>query len=1584
MLLSFSANKVPSKILEATLIGRKETVNQIENELIEKVTQGMTYQSLLVAPRGSGKTHITSVIYHRIKSNPILADIVVVAYMNEDERGIANFSDFIRHILLSFEKHKEGNYQVINELISEVSFMPDNEQENSFVSLLLDFLGDKKLVLLIENLNVIFNNKTGMGLLGQKKLRSLLHETNSINILATSQNLFHHIQNSKDPFYNFFNVKELKRLTFPQALEFIRVLINLEVKNTPNSETSKKLLLEVKSDTFSGKVKAIYELTGGNYRLLVIFFDFLKAEVKADLSRIFEKAMNDLKPYYEQFLNVLSPQQQKIIKYLCSEHKPKMGKDISRFCFIKANTLSKSTSELVNEGFLDTWKVGKDSYYELKEALMRICFEITEHPSGIVKLFVNFLSLLYSTETLEDKCLELIKNSFTTDFQQIKGRTNSKEVQMYVQALPPNRREKLDFILNSCQDKESLDEAISSLNFEREIQENDVLQNIENIKKKECLEISVINKKDVLRRIKTTKMLTKHHKSILHKEIEHMDEININSIINTLKNFDDLLNKQIIQFQPINKIFAPDGIKYILKNKEIEKVSGIYLDLGLLLSFINQLKLSQKVLEKAIILTPKKARIYSVLGYNYYNLKLYDKSIEASKKAIKFNNKNAKYYSNLGILLRKTEKYKEAIEEFKKAIKLESKNFKYHYNLGYTYMKLDSFTEASESFQKAVEYNSNEGHIYFELARASNALNLYNSAIEHLEKAIKLESDNVLYYSELANTYYKLKNYEKSIELYNQAINLDAKSATLYFYRAISLYSSGELKASISDFEKAIELNPNNPNYYSLLAQVHDDNIKAIFYHRKAVKLDESNLSYRFELSDALYYLKNYNEALIELEKILEISNNNITALMSLGKTYFSLKNFNEALAIYSNVIELNPDNSEAYHMLGKCFIEKQEFENAITYLKKTIELKPNHSEYYTQIGNCLFGLKKYDQALLYFKKALKLNPKDLFNRLYIGYVYFTLKDFDTAIKEYESIIQIDPENADAHHRLGEVYLYEKNFQKARVKYKKVIELEPNNAEFRFHYANSLSSLNKDKEAIIEFEKSLELNPNNINTLINIGHSYFSIKNYNEAIKKFAKVIEIKPNNIESYRMLSLTYKKNGQIKEAINNYYMAIQLNPENARIHYYLGSDLYELKEYDDALKELNMANKLEPNNIDTLLGLGNLLTDRKEYDKARDMFNQIIDIQPSFIEAHHRLATIFTLQEKFDEAIISLKNSIAINPKESSAYILIGINLSLSEKYDQANNYYKKGIVLNTKRPEYYFSYGSNLLALSKYEEAINEFKKAIKINPSNERYLNHLAKTYTYINKYESSSSVYKKMIELYPKNDKYYFELANCYSKLKKYKEALEITKQAAVLNDKKNANICNSLGILYLKVNEIKNGRKEFENGLKLEPKNWFLNGSWTNLLIIEGRFDQAKSQFEAVYEITDFEKNSFESFIFEDNFYPLLKFSDVENIKKYLIFLKKYLIDREMISSLWRPLSSSIFNILINIEDYSSERIELIKNILITTFGNYAEATIPLMYLEIGVKYLSKNDKSALYEFSKEERKVFEEFVLNERNIFI
>jgi DNA-binding transcriptional ArsR family regulator len=219
--------------------------------------------------------------------------------------------------------------------------------------------------------------------------------------------------------------------------------------------------------SFSGKLKAIYELTEGNHRLLVTFYSFLKAEYKSEFSNVFVKVMNDLKPYYEQFITALSTQQQKIVKFLSQHRRAISGKEIARACFIEPSTLSKQTSLLYEMRIIDKSKSGKDVFYELREPLMRISFEIGDNPNGIASLFASFLSAFYEPDELGERFLQF---KFGAEFQSenLKPRYLD-EANLYLMALPSEIKEKLaeEFeILKSAKDQDELQLKIKEIKAE--------------------------------------------------------------------------------------------------------------------------------------------------------------------------------------------------------------------------------------------------------------------------------------------------------------------------------------------------------------------------------------------------------------------------------------------------------------------------------------------------------------------------------------------------------------------------------------------------------------------------------------------------------------------------------------------------------------------------------------------------------------------------------------------------------------------------------------------------------------------------------------------------------------------------------------------------------------------------------------------------------------------------------------------------------------------------------------------------------------------------------------------------------------
>ena len=114
-------------------------------------------------------------------------------------------------ILESFIRYKEVNSKNLKEAIFEISDIATQHQEAAIKNLLLDYICNKTLIVLLENLNIVFE---GMKTDGQAKLRDFMHEYNKISLVASSQNLFAKVQKGEYPFYNFFKTNTLEKLNY--------------------------------------------------------------------------------------------------------------------------------------------------------------------------------------------------------------------------------------------------------------------------------------------------------------------------------------------------------------------------------------------------------------------------------------------------------------------------------------------------------------------------------------------------------------------------------------------------------------------------------------------------------------------------------------------------------------------------------------------------------------------------------------------------------------------------------------------------------------------------------------------------------------------------------------------------------------------------------------------------------------------------------------------------------------------------------------------------------------------------------------------------------------------------------------------------------------------------------------------------------------------------------------------------------------------------------------------------------------------------------------------------------------------------
>jgi Cdc6-like AAA superfamily ATPase len=138
-------NPVESKpdLLEHTLVGRKDLVDRLEELVVESATGGNKVQRLTIGPRGSGKTHLLKVLQNRVSMREDLADKLEIAYLCEDEYGVATFLDWLIRIFRSFIRWNPEKADYLKEEIEKLKKVPPADQEKIATKILLNYIEGK-------------------------------------------------------------------------------------------------------------------------------------------------------------------------------------------------------------------------------------------------------------------------------------------------------------------------------------------------------------------------------------------------------------------------------------------------------------------------------------------------------------------------------------------------------------------------------------------------------------------------------------------------------------------------------------------------------------------------------------------------------------------------------------------------------------------------------------------------------------------------------------------------------------------------------------------------------------------------------------------------------------------------------------------------------------------------------------------------------------------------------------------------------------------------------------------------------------------------------------------------------------------------------------------------------------------------------------------------------------------------------------------------------------------------------------------------------------------------------------------------
>ena len=796
--------------LEAILVQRHALAEHlVELIRVSALTDNKHFQ-LLIGPRGIGKTHLVSLIYHRVAKMEDLRDKLLIAWLQEEEWGIASFLDLLRGIFRAIAKEYKPEYQAhLHNDVEKLYDLSPEQAEFKAAELLRDFVGKRVLLLIVENLEDVFS---GLGDFGQKQLRAYIQNYSFLTILATSQSLFDGVKHSKNPFYDFFDLHELDEFKLDDAVALLNHIAKLE----GNSD----LASFIQSPTGRDRIKVVHYLSGGSPRVYIVFSAFLMTPESLDkLVEPFMEMLDSLTPYYQDRMKYLSNQQRKIVDFLCERGGAAPVKKIAKRCFIEQRTVSSQLKDLRNKGYVKTEEIGRESWYELREPLMRFCLEVKKQRNQPIRLIVDFIRVWYTRKELQQR---LGLRMADVDLAEKESHF------MYRQGLKP-------IPPDAVMEREYYTRALEAI--ERNEEDPRLKAYVDEIKY--CIEQT-----DYVSALE-------YAEKLVASRGEARDW--------SLKGY--FLNR---------REWYDEALECLDKAIEIDSnYKNVWHLRGDVLKSLERYDEALESYDRAIELDPNYQSAWAKRGDVLRNLKRYDEALESYDRALELDANLQLAWTLRGHVLRNLERYDEALASFDRALELDA-NLQLAWTLrGDVLSNLKRYDEALVSYDRAIELDANNQWAWTLRGDVLNNLKRYDQALASCDKALELDANLQLAWALRGYVLNNLKRYDEALASCDKAFELDANDQLAWALRGIVLNSLKRYDEVLVSYDRVIELDANNQSAWAVRGVVlnslkrYDE---ALVSYDRAIALGSQYSSVFFYRAIAILGLNRWDEGIAALD----------------------------------------------------------------------------------------------------------------------------------------------------------------------------------------------------------------------------------------------------------------------------------------------------------------------------------------------------------------------------------------------------------------------------------------------------------------------------------------------------------------------------------------------------------------------------------------------------------------------------------------------------------------------------------------------------------------------------------------------
>ena len=356
---------------------------------------------------------------------------------------------------------------------------------------------------------------------------------------------------------------------------------------------------------------------------------------------------------------------------------------------------------------------------------------------------------------------------------------------------------------------------------------------------------------------------------------------------------------------------------------------------------------------------------------------------------------------------------------------------------------------ASQRYEEAIYFDPNCKEAYLKYADIYKAANP-GLATSKLEELRAIDPQAVEVDRKLAEIYYSANEFDKAADAYSRFAEGDKATEKDLVNYSFALFLNHDFEKSLAGANLGLQKNPqhavfNRLRMYNFIDLKRYDEAKqaadSFFAACKTEDLTYLDYLYHGTLLDAL---KDYNNAVISLEKAYEMNKDRTEVLRQISSSYEGAEKYEEAIDAFNKYVATLPEEQKTPDLtfeVGRLYYAEGTTADSVNYtpemkkeallqadsaFAKLAELVPDNylGNFWRARTNSALdpetteGLAKpyYEQVAAMLEEKAKTEPR--YNRTiiecyrYLGYYYLVTEDYEKSKEYWNKILTIDPEDA--------------------------------------------------------------------------------------------------------------------------------------------------------------------------------------------------------------------------------------------------------------------------------------------------------------------------------------------------------------------------------------------------------------------------------------------------------------------------------------------------------------------------------------------------------------------------------------------